>query len=183
MLVAAGDGVLVVDADAAHDAAVTVGPIRAMAVAPGGQFVAAFTADGRLVVLTADFAKNLSEFATQSDAPPEQLAWCGADCVVLVWEVRARGPAALIYEGGAWRAGGGRRARAAQDILLMVGPYGDWVKHAVEPGAALVPEVDGVRVVAAGRHELLRRVPDCLADVFRIGSTAPGAYSRAGARS
>jgi len=37
--------------------------------------------------------------------------------------------------------------------------------------------------VAAGRHELLRRVPDCLADVFRIGSTAPGAYSRAGARS
>lgn len=65
----------------------------------------------------------------------------------------------------------------AQDILLMVGPYGDWVKHAVEPGAALVPECDGVRVVAGQRHDLLRRVPDCLTDVFRIGSTAPGAHA------
>ena len=60
----------------------------------------------------------------------------------------------------------------------MVGPYGDWVKHAVEPGAALVPECDGVRVVAGQRHHLLRRVPDCLTDVFRIGSTAPGARPR-----
>ncbi|KAK9823042.1 hypothetical protein WJX81_002597 [Elliptochloris bilobata] len=147
VLVAAGDGVLVVDADSASEAAAAVGPIHAMAVAPGGQFVAVFTGDGRLVVLTADFAKNLSEFATQSDAPPDQLAWCGADSVVLVWE----------------------------DILLMVGPYGDWVKHTVELGAALVPECDGVRMVTATRHDLLRRVPDCLADVFRIGSTAPGA--------
>ena len=60
----------------------------------------------------------------------------------------------------------------------MVGPYGDWVKRAVEPGAALVPECDGVRVVAGQRHDLLRRVPDCLTDVFRIGSTAPGAPAR-----
>ena len=89
VLVAAGEGLLVVDADAAHAAAAAVGRIQGMAVAPGGQFVAVFTADGRLVVLTADFANNLSEFATQSDAPPEQLAWCGADSVVLVWEVRA----------------------------------------------------------------------------------------------
>ena len=89
VLVASGNGVLVVDADAAAEAAAAVGPIHAMAVAPGGQFVAVFTADGRLVVLTADFAKNLSEFATQSDVPPEQLAWCGADSVVLIWEARA----------------------------------------------------------------------------------------------
>ena len=60
----------------------------------------------------------------------------------------------------------------------MVGPYGDWVKHAVEPGAALVAESDGVRVVAGTRHDLLRRVPDCLTDIFRIGSTAPGAPPR-----
>ena len=36
---------------------------------------------------TADFGKFLSEFATQSEAPPEQLAWCGTDSVVLYWEV------------------------------------------------------------------------------------------------
>ena len=101
VLVAAGDGVLVVDADAAAEAASAVGPIHAMAVAPGGQFVAVFTADGRLVVLTADFAKNLSEFATQSDVPPEQLAWCGADSVVLVWEARSHPWSALDGRGSA----------------------------------------------------------------------------------
>ena len=31
-----------------------------------------------------------------------------------------------------------------------------------------------VRLLTQSRHELLRRVPDGLADVFRIGSTAPG---------
>ena len=31
-----------------------------------------------------------------------------------------------------------------------------------------------VRLLSQSRHELLRRVPDGLADVFRIGSTAPG---------
>ena len=40
-------------------------------------------------VWTADFGKFLSEFATQSEAPPKQLAWCGTDSVVLYWEVRA----------------------------------------------------------------------------------------------
>ena len=38
-------------------------------------------------------------------------------------------------------------------------------------------ECDGVRLLSAGAHELLRRVPDALADVFRVGSTAPGAQN------
>ena len=33
-----------------------------------------------------------------------------------------------------------------------------------------------VRLLSQNRHELLRRVPDGLADVFRIGSTAPGQW-------
>ena len=47
-------------------------------------------AGGKLLVWTADFGRFLSEFATQSEAPPEQLAWCGTDSVVLYWEVCAR---------------------------------------------------------------------------------------------
>ncbi len=57
----------------------------------------------------------------------------------------------------------------------MVGPYGDWVKYALEEAALLAAELDGVRLLGSCRHELLRRVPDALADVFRVGSTAPGA--------
>jgi hypothetical protein len=90
VLVAAGDSVILVDADSASDQGVTAGPITRMAVAPNGQFLAGFTAEGKLVVWTADFGKFLSEFATQSDEPPVQLAWCGTDSVVLYWEVSDR---------------------------------------------------------------------------------------------
>lgn len=56
-----------------------------------------------------------------------------------------------------------------------MGPYGDWVKYSLEEPAVLVTECDGVRLISDTTHELLRRVPDCLADVYRVGSTAPGA--------
>ena len=62
-----------------------------------------------------------------------------------------------------------------QDILLMVGPYGDWIKHDLEERTVLVCECDGVRLISAEKHELLSRVPDSLVDIFKIGSTAPGA--------
>ena len=32
-----------------------------------------------------------------------------------------------------------------QDILLMVGPYGDWVKYNLDEKVELVTEIDGVR--------------------------------------
>ena len=88
MLVAHGSTVTLVDADAANDQELSHGPIRRIAVAPNGQFLAAFTGEGKLIVWTADFGKFLSEFATQSDSPPERLAWCGTDSVALFWEVR-----------------------------------------------------------------------------------------------
>ena len=60
------------------------------------------------------------------------------------------------------------------DTLLMVGPLGDTVEFPVAPPVVLVPERDGVRVISDERHELLRRVPAPLADVYRVGSTTPG---------
>ena len=56
----------------------------------------------------------------------------------------------------------------------MVGPFGDWVKYDLEGPAVLLSECDGARLITRERNELLRRVPDVLADVFGIGSTAPG---------
>lgn len=108
VLVAHGSTVTLVDADAATDQELQHGPIRRLAVAPNGQFLAAFTDEGKLIVWTADFGKFLSEFATQSDSPPEQLAWCGTDSVVLFWEVRvaatlkASGPCMYLWTAPAW---------------------------------------------------------------------------------
>ena len=56
----------------------------------------------------------------------------------------------------------------------MVGPLGDTVEFPVAPPVVLVPERDGVRIISDERHELLRRVPAPLADVYRVGSTTPG---------
>ncbi|KAK9815234.1 hypothetical protein WJX72_000416 [[Myrmecia] bisecta] len=147
VLLATETSIIVVDADAANEHAVASSPVLRMAVAPDGQFVALFTADGRLLVWVSDLTKNLSEFTTQSEGPPDQLAWCGTDCVVMCWE----------------------------DFMLMVGPYGDFNDYSIDSHAVLVPEIDGVRIVSNETHELLRRVPDCLVDVFRPGSTEPGA--------
>lgn len=35
--------------------------------------------------MDADLSKVVSDFDTKSSVPPEQLAWCGADAVVLYW--------------------------------------------------------------------------------------------------
>lgn len=48
--------------------------------------------------------------------------------------------------------------------------------HSVEEESGWLNIAAGlqVRLLSQNKHELLRRVPDGLADVFRIGSTAPG---------
>lgn len=147
VLVGSGRSIKVVDADSCQDQGVDFGPVLRMAVSPNGQFLAAFTQDGKLLVLSTDFSRNLSEFNTKSDIPPEQVAWCGADAVVMYWE----------------------------EVLLMVGPFGDWVYYPIDEPAALVPELDGMRIVSNRSTQLLRRVADCLVEIFRIGSTSPGA--------
>lgn len=56
-----------------------------MAVSPNGNFLACFTFDGKLRVLSTDFTKNLLEVDLHSEAPPAQLVWCGTDSVLLYW--------------------------------------------------------------------------------------------------
>lgn len=86
--------------------------------------------------------------------------------------------------------------------VLMVGPYGDWLRFpydddadggnnrdgdgndpsaimGVKSGAGaevhLVPEIDCCRVVRSSSVEILQRVPPGTADLLRIGSIEPGA--------
>lgn len=56
-------------------------------------------------------------------------------------------------------------------LLLLVGPYGDWLKRPCEGPVVLVPEVDGLRLLTATTMSLLRRVPDVLIQVGRGSST------------
>ena len=81
VLLGVGSSITVVDEDSAQEHSQLLGSsaVTSMVVFPNGQFLAAFTQDGRLVVLLADLTRTLSEFSTQSDAQPDQMAWCGTD--------------------------------------------------------------------------------------------------------
>jgi len=147
VLLAVDGTILTVDSERVQDNGVAQGIVLRMAVAPSGQLLACFTHDGRLLVMSTNFSKILPEFSTKSSIPPEQLVWCGVDSVMLYWD----------------------------EILLMVGPYGDWVKYTYEEPAILAPECDGVRIITRAKHEFLQRVPDCLVSIFGIGSFSPGA--------
>ncbi|KAL1915507.1 uncharacterized protein VTP21DRAFT_6631 [Calcarisporiella thermophila] len=147
VLVATGSTILVVDAKESQDQLLSQGPFTKMSVSPNGKFLALFTADGKLWVVSTDFQENLSEFSTKSKLPPQQLVWCGTDSVVLYWD----------------------------KIMLMVGPLGDWIKFSCEDPAFLFPEIDGVRIITGEKCEFLQKVPSVTEDIFKIGSTFPAA--------
>jgi hypothetical protein len=142
VLLAVGKTVLSVDMAGVQDQKLTAGPLRCMSVCPNGKMLACFTHDGFVWVITTDFSKNLSEFPTKSQVAPQQLVWCGTDSVLLYWD----------------------------KMVLMVGPYGDWVKYSYDQPVCLLPEVDGVRVISNTQCEFLHRIPDAVVDIFKIGS-------------
>jgi hypothetical protein len=91
--------------------------------------------------MSTNFAKMLPEFSTKSEVAPQQMVWCGVDSVMLYWD----------------------------EVLLMVGPYGDWVKFSYDEALVLAPECDGVRVLTRSRHEFLQRVPEAVVSVCGVG--------------
>ncbi|KAF9114225.1 hypothetical protein BGX27_011427 [Mortierella sp. AM989] len=147
VLLATNTTIFVVDATEARDERLQQGPFTKMSVSPDGKYLALFTSEGKLLVVSTDFRKNLSEFATRSLVPPQQLVWCGTDSVVLYWD----------------------------KIVLMVGPFGDWIKYSYDDAIFLIPEIDGIRVISSEKCEFLQKVPDVTENIFKIGSTAPAA--------
>lgn len=148
VLLATPEGsVVTVDGNTAQDQLVTEGPFVAMALSPNGTILAMFNTVGELLVVSVDFARNLSEFSTRRSEPPEALVWCGNDSVVMYWSA----------------------------FLLMAGPFGDYIEYFEDSPAALVTETDGLRILTTEACQLLRRVPDCVQHVFGVGSTEPPA--------
>ncbi|PKA47623.1 hypothetical protein AXF42_Ash014819 [Apostasia shenzhenica] len=147
VLLGVGDHVLAVEEDSVQQLGAGVDPLQKMAVSPNGKYLAAFTHDGRLLVIPTDFSRIISEYSCESTLPPEQIAWCGMDSVLLYWE----------------------------DMLLMVGPTGDPVRYLYDEPIILIPEGDGVRILSNSVMEFLQRVPDSTVSIFQIGSTRPAA--------
>uniref|UniRef100_A0ACD5W1V2 Uncharacterized protein n=1 Tax=Avena sativa TaxID=4498 RepID=A0ACD5W1V2_AVESA len=149
VLLGVGDRVVAVDEDGVQvlGEALEIGPVQRMAVSPNGKLLAAFAHDGRLLVIPTDFSRIIFEYECDSALPPDQIAWCGLDSVLLYWP----------------------------EVLLMVGPNGDPVQYNYDEPIMLIPECDGVRILSNSSMEFLHRVPDCTTLIFGIGSMSPAA--------
>lgn len=133
--------------DAQLDGIIPAVPLM-LAVSPKGKYLAVLGEDGSLTVLDTAFERKLVEFETKATSPPSQVVWCGEDSVAVTWADRG---------------------------LMVVGPFGDFIKMELDEPVVVVQEVDGLRILTNGRHELLQRVPSHLLAVRSIGSTSPGA--------
>lgn len=147
VLVGVGDYVLMIEEEGVQRLGEGLGPIRKMAVSGNGKYLAMFTGDGRLLVVLTDFSRVIFEYDCETQIPPEQIAWCGLDSVLLYWD----------------------------EMLLMVGPSGEPVRYVYDEPLILIPECDGVRILTNSNMEFLQRVPDSTVSIFQIGSTEPGA--------
>lgn len=125
-------------------------PINAIieiAVSYNNQHVALFPDTGALWLGTSNIEKKHCEFETESKTRPQQLVWCGSGAVVGFWS----------------------------NILLVVGLDKDWLDYYYATSIHMVPEIDGVRIIGDAIQELLQKVPNAVADVFRIGSVSSSA--------
>ncbi len=127
-------------------------PIVRMTFAPNGRFLACFTQQCIMTVISTNFETKVLDFDTSdgSNEIPNNMEWCGEDSVVLHWKNLG---------------------------VLMVGPYGDWLRFPYEDVEYLhlSAEMDCCRVITDSNVEILQRVPPATADMLRIGSIEPAA--------
>ena len=61
-------------------------------------------------------------------------------------------------------------------ILLIVGINGDSNIYTYDPAIFLIPEMDCVRVLTNGYHELIQKVPKCVSNIFGISISEPSSF-------
>ncbi|KAI9667430.1 MAG: hypothetical protein M1821_000245 [Bathelium mastoideum] len=137
--------IYVIDASDSEDRMLQRGPFKHISVSENGKFVALYTEDGKVWVISSDFQNKLSEYDTQAKTPPRAMEWCGNNAVVLAWE----------------------------DEVHIVGPNGASSKFFYDNWVHLIPDIDGVRVLTNDVCEFLQKVPDVVEETFRLGSSSP----------
>lgn len=123
------------------------GPFLNISVSPNGQFVALQTFQNKIWVVSTCFQKTMSEFSLADNEKPLQMGWCGNDSVIVLYNT----------------------------IILMIGPFGEFLSFPYNGPALLVSEIDGVRIITNDKCEFLQKVPDVLENVYRKKKESYGA--------
>ncbi|KAF2681402.1 vacuolar protein sorting-associated protein 16 [Lentithecium fluviatile CBS 122367] len=147
VILAIGKTLYVVDATEAEDRNFDAGPFRHISVSPRGEFLAFYTDDGKVWVVSGDWSDKLSEYDSKVKTVPKDMQWCGSNAVALAWE----------------------------DEVHLIGPRSAATKFYYDAWIHLLPDVDGLRLLTNDVCEYLQKVPDDTVDVFRLGSDSPAA--------
>lgn len=141
--------VYVVDAVECEDRGLEAGPFRHISVSPNGKFIALYTEDRKVWVISSDFQERLSEYQSDIKTPPKDLQWCGNNAVVLAWE----------------------------DEIRLLGPNGAAATYDdFDSFVHLIPDIDGIRVLTNSVCEFFHKISeDTTQEVFRTGSDHPAA--------
>jgi vacuolar protein sorting-associated protein 16 len=86
VLFAVDKTIYTIDATEAEDRVLQNGPFKHVSVSPTGRFIALFTNDRKLWVVSSDFQNKFSEYDSKAKTPPMAIPWCGDDSVILAWE-------------------------------------------------------------------------------------------------
>ena len=86
ILLSIGETIYVVDASDCEDRNLQRGPFRHIVASPNGRFIALYTDDGKVWVISSDFQNKLSEYDSGARTIPRDMQWCGNNGVVLAWE-------------------------------------------------------------------------------------------------
>jgi hypothetical protein len=139
--------VYIIDQMKAQNQQIELGDFLRMSISPNGKFLALFSDDGMFSVVSTNFQENLANFKTNSESPPISLCWCGSDSVLLHWE----------------------------DMLLMIGPSGDYLKFPYDGIVQLVAEIDSARIISSTKQEIIQKISSTTENIFLFGSTSPSA--------
>jgi hypothetical protein len=147
VILAIGSTLYVVDATEAEDRNFDAGPFRHISVSPRAEFLAFYTEDGKVWVVSGDWSEKLSEYDSRVKTVPKDMQWCGSNAVALAWE----------------------------DEIHLIGPKSAAAKFYYDSWVHLLPDVDGIRLLTNDVCEFIQKVPDEAVEVFRMGSDSPAA--------
>ncbi|KAJ5279625.1 hypothetical protein N7478_004997 [Penicillium angulare] len=145
VLLAVDRTLYLIDSTEAEDKVLQDGPFKHVSMSPTGLYVALFTAEGKLWVVSNDFQSKISEYDTKSRVPPNTVNWCGDDAVILAWE----------------------------DEIHLITTDGASSKYYYDDRVHVIPEFDGSRLLTNDTCEFLHKVHDVTEDIFRLGSSSP----------
>ncbi|KIW03814.1 uncharacterized protein PV09_05114 [Verruconis gallopava] len=147
VLLAIDKTIYVVDATEAEDRGLDKGPFHHISVSPNGKYMALYTGDGQVWIISSDFQQRLGDYDSKVKTLAKDMQWCGNDAVALAWE----------------------------DEVHLISISGSATKYYYDGWVHLIPDYDGLRLFTNDVCEFLQRVPDETREVFLLGSNSPAA--------